>query len=339
MVTREEFDQQRKRRFGWSNPERHDFAHWEWMVRTRFNAYQGREKHGVSRSSSRSSYDRDWCFDRFGTSLTRMPDGRLICVGGEHEDWYDSDFCIYNDVIVLRPAPGEEMVTETSGGVEIYGYPEEVFPPTDFHTATLVGGTIYLIGRLGYDREPTFERTPVYMLDTVTYRIEEFQTTRESPWWVYKHHASYDAARHAITVRGGLIPTSSRGPTRPNFSVHRLHLADRRWEVVTARERYRMFTIPVVSDEISWPKYDRMLIPNVRHTLIEPRRYAEDPVRVDVEGVPIEIVDRGSEINVDVQGELPNELVTRILEDLIASVGLEPQTIDEVVECDRNLEP
>jgi hypothetical protein len=42
--------------------------------------------------------------------------------GGEHEDFYDPDFCIYNDV----------FVHERDGSVAIYGYPESVFPPTDY---------------------------------------------------------------------------------------------------------------------------------------------------------------------------------------------------------------
>jgi hypothetical protein len=36
-------------------------------------------------------------------SLTLLPDGRAIQIGGEHEDYYDPDFCIYNDVFVHEP--------------------------------------------------------------------------------------------------------------------------------------------------------------------------------------------------------------------------------------------
>ena len=43
-----------------------------------------------------------WCFSRFGTSLTELPDGRFVQIGGEHEDFYDPDFCIYNDVTVQK---------------------------------------------------------------------------------------------------------------------------------------------------------------------------------------------------------------------------------------------
>lgn len=37
-----------------------------------------------------------WCFTRFGATRTKLPDGRVVCIGGEHEDFYDPDFCIYN---------------------------------------------------------------------------------------------------------------------------------------------------------------------------------------------------------------------------------------------------
>lgn len=36
------------------------------------------------------------CFQRFGSTVTVLPDGRLVHIGGEHEDEYDPDFCIYN---------------------------------------------------------------------------------------------------------------------------------------------------------------------------------------------------------------------------------------------------
>ena len=82
-----------------------------------------------------------WCFDRFGQSTTVLPDGREVLIAGEHEDYYDPDFFIYNDVVVRAP----------DGKVAIYGYSKEAFPPTDFHTATLLPDSIVLIGSLGYN--------------------------------------------------------------------------------------------------------------------------------------------------------------------------------------------
>src|SRR5579864_1183506 len=64
-----------------------------------------------------------WTFDRMGRTCNELPDGRVVCIGGEHEDSYDPDFCIYNDVVVFSP----------TDQIEIFGYLKEVFPPTDFH--------------------------------------------------------------------------------------------------------------------------------------------------------------------------------------------------------------
>ena len=91
-----------------------------------------------------------WCAQRFGQSITFLEDGRVVQVGGEHEDSYDPDFCIYNDVFVHE---GE--------AIRIHGYPEDVFPPTDFHTATLLGREIVLIGSLGYVGTRKLGVTPV----------------------------------------------------------------------------------------------------------------------------------------------------------------------------------
>ena len=87
---------------------------------------------------------------RFGQSLTLLPDGLAVQIGGEHEDYYDPDFCIYNDV----------FVHERDGSITIYGYPESAFPPTDFRTATLVGDSIYVIGSLGSRGPVTSVRRP-----------------------------------------------------------------------------------------------------------------------------------------------------------------------------------
>merc|ERR1719473_2000472 len=74
-----------------------------------------------------------WTFHRFGRTVTQLPCGRLVMIGGEHEDYYHPDFCIYNDVGIFTPGQGAE-----DGSIEILGYPRSVFPPTDFHSATFV---------------------------------------------------------------------------------------------------------------------------------------------------------------------------------------------------------
>ncbi len=126
--------------------------------------------------------------------MTPLPDGRVIEIAGEHEDYYDPDFCIYNDV----------FVHDRKGNCDIYIYPREVFPPTDFHTATLAGEHIYIIGNLGYleDRRPGY--TQVFRLDIKTLKVERLETRGAMPGWISKHKASYDG-QSVITVKNGKI--------------------------------------------------------------------------------------------------------------------------------------
>ncbi len=69
------------------------------------------------------------------------------------------------------------------------GYPQDVFPPTDFHSATHVESFIYIIGGLGYHGSRAFGTTPIYRLNCKTWKIETVQSTGENPGWIYKHKA------------------------------------------------------------------------------------------------------------------------------------------------------
>jgi ankyrin repeat protein len=189
-ISREEYLAGRFRRFGASNPERMDIPFWKAMVRCGWTGYQ------AGKQFDDDSYNRGapaWCYDRFGMSLTALPDGRFIQIAGEHEDHYDPDFCIYNEV----------FIHDGKGGFEILGYPEEVFPPTDFHSATLVGNWIYIIGNLGYPEFRKIGRTPVYRLDTVTCRIEAVATSGQEPGWIHRHRAILEDGK--IRISGGEI--------------------------------------------------------------------------------------------------------------------------------------
>ncbi len=164
----------RRRRFGTANPERMDVPFWAAMIRHDGNAYSARDKFDDQDYS-----EPVWYFDRFGMSITELPDGRVLQIAGEYEDHYDADFCIYNDVIVHYP----------DGRFDILGYAEDIFPPTDFHTATLVGPHVYIIGSLGYQGTRQYGDTPVFRLDTITFRIEPVPTHGDGPGWISKHRA------------------------------------------------------------------------------------------------------------------------------------------------------
>jgi ankyrin repeat protein len=196
-VTPRDFRCARARRFGAANPERMEFPFWEAMIRSGVSAYEARRRFEAEPSPAAEPV---WCARRFGQTLTLLPDGRAVQVAGEHEDFYDPDFCIYNDV----------FVHECDGSVAVYGYPESVFPPTDFHTATLIGDSIYVIGSLGYHGARRHGETPLYRLDVRTLQMAPLTASGEAPGWIYGHRAI--AVRpHELRVWGGTIVTVCDG--------------------------------------------------------------------------------------------------------------------------------
>lgn len=210
------YAQYRNRQFGRSNPERMNNPFWEAMVRSRVSGYHG------AMALGEISTDREatWCFTRYGHSFTKLSDGRYVEIGGEHEDHYDPDFCIYNDVVVHHG----------DGTFDIYGYPEETFPPTDFHSATLVGANIYIIGSLGYARQREPGRTPVYQLDTNSFSIKRVDCMGSMPGWIHGHSARV-CDGHEIEVAGGEV--LQENDLVPNTRVFRLNIARGAWRCLT----------------------------------------------------------------------------------------------------------
>ena len=177
-------------RFGKTNPELMNIPFWQAMICDGRSAYTGKNIF----NDIENWQDKAWCYDRFGRTITQLPDGRIVEIAGEHEDYYDPDFCIYNDVVVYQG----------DGNFQIFGYPQDVFPPTDFHSATLVGEYIYIIGSLGYSGTRTYHKTPVYRLHIHTFVIEKIETTGDKPGWISKHKA-YHQKPAKIHITGGKI--------------------------------------------------------------------------------------------------------------------------------------
>jgi hypothetical protein len=86
-----------------ANPTKIDRPYWKYMI-ARGNdwAYTTRKKYKMSAADGSWLNYPIYCFDRFGRTETRLPDGRVVYIAGEHEDFYDPDFCIYNDVVVVH---------------------------------------------------------------------------------------------------------------------------------------------------------------------------------------------------------------------------------------------
>ncbi len=242
-ISEQTYHAQKSPRFGNRNPEIMDMAFWRFMVGCRWSATSARyqfdrlfqqhmaafseqHKRGIDPlQMSLPRYDYGppvWSFDRFGMSRTRLPDGRVLFIAGEHEDFYDVDFYIYNDVIAFDP----------DLHITIYGYPPDTFPPTDFHSATLVGdSTIYIIGSLGYSNSRRPGETPVYCLHCQDMRMEALSPDSEPPGWLSRHSATYLREQNVIQVDGGEIFTRLPGhqSLQPNTQRYWLDLNTLRW--------------------------------------------------------------------------------------------------------------
>jgi ankyrin repeat protein len=190
------FHEGRSRRFGGANPEPMDVPFWRAMVAARSGGYTARRLFAAGEERKKEPRDPVWCYARYGQSITELPDGRVVEIGGEHEDSYDPDFCIYNDVVVY----------DGLGGFTIYGYPRDVFPPTDFHTATLVDNWIYVIGSLGYPADRRYGHVQVFRLSTAYFHMEQVETHGDEPGWISRHRARLETPS-SIRVSGGKLCT------------------------------------------------------------------------------------------------------------------------------------
>jgi hypothetical protein len=222
-ITPSLFLEWRSPRRGSSNPELMTNPVWDWLVKSGLKAYQANEHfNGPSAIDAGPC----WSFDRFGQSSTQLADGRVVLIAGEHEDHYDADFFIYNDVVVRH----------TDGRIDVYSYPSDVFPPTDFHSATLIGNRIIIIGNLGYPEDRKPDTTQVLTLDLETFAVASVQTSGAMPGWIHDHTAILSEDNRSILLKHGIL---DRGGTSrslvENIDDWRLHLSDWRWERLTKR--------------------------------------------------------------------------------------------------------
>jgi len=329
QISREIFEQQRRPRFGNANPERMQCPFWEWMIRGEQPETGGEEgslaevglmmRDGKLKSGYGPHRARDlfnvplnredgpiWTFERYGATRNRLEDGRMIWIGGEHEDYYDPDFHIYNDVIVFGP----------DDEIEIYGYPKEVFPPTDFHTATLVERQIIVIGCQGNlkERRPGF--TPVYSVDAKSYRISEVITSGTAPGWIFKHTADL-LAETVISVRGGQLVELKDGKQKftRNNDVFSLDLKTGTWTQTTNRN-WRQWSIRQEDRGLFILDHEvriRDLIPQGVEC-IPSTEETKGEARFLVRGVPIRVIAGVRWIEIVAEGDLPEALYGEVAE-------------------------
>ncbi|MDI9639429.1 ankyrin repeat domain-containing protein [Kamptonema cortianum] len=225
-VSEEEYRSSAYVRAGTDNPEDMSDTFRLAMIRAGCSAYQPRLRFKDDAFSGCSLPGKSrpapvWCFDRFGQTITFLSDGRTILIGGEHEDFYDPDFCIYNDVVVFQPG----------GDIKVYGYPKEVFEPTDFHTDTLIGDCIYVIGGLGY-HDQRKGPIPVYRVSTQDYSIQKMITKGKVPPRIYRHSASLQNGEIHISGGESIHFFLGKENHKPNSATYSLDISTLSWRVV-----------------------------------------------------------------------------------------------------------
>lgn len=331
-VSKEAFCKWRSPKRGTANPEVMTNPVWAWIIKEQLNGYQANETMGGP-----DSFDAGpcWSADRFGQSKTELPDGRVLEIAGEHEDSYDPDFFIYNDVFVHHP----------DGTLAILGYDEVSFPPTDFHSATLVGDAVWLVGNLGY---PHFRRpgeTQVLKLDLGTMKISVEATKGELPGWIHRHEAKLGSDGKSIVISGGLIDDGS--DLLENIDEWELNLESLIWKRLTRKTWARWIFTRENGDgnelwearKAEWEKelgkeffepdenlpkreFDLTILenlykPGVPHEEIP--RGADDDYnlyRLEIDGVVV-CYDEGSHrVNLTVEGDLSADTVAALVNDL-----------------------
>ena len=325
---------------------------WEWLARSRLGAYAANERF---RGPSALDAGPGWCFARFGQSATDLPDGRKVFIAGEHEDHYDTDFFIYNDVVIFHP----------DGKIDIWGYPAEVIPPTDFHTATLVDGRIILIGSLGYPEQRKPGTTPVMALDLASLSIVPVETYGQGPGWIHSHEAVLESGASSILVQRGKLDRGGEDATLlENIDDWRLTLSDWRWERITQRrwQRYQIvrkdrkrnhlweLQQALWSRKIGWTKEldaqlaeltqqlgtrpdldfaTELFCPSTPHEQIPSDEEEYNITRIKIDGVLVRFVAEAHSIVMTVEGELPSGIVKSLASEVGEKLAvLENASID-----------
>jgi hypothetical protein len=363
-ITPAMFAEWRAPRLGASNPERLTNPVWEWLVRSEHSAYSASRHFGLASDVCREP---GWSFARFGRSTTMLEDGRTVLIAGEHEDAYDADFFIYNDVVVTQP----------EGSIEIFGYPRDVFPPTDFHSATLLGDRIVIVGNLSYPANRIPGSTQVLLVDLDSFATTLVRTSGESPGWIHRHSAELTDGAQAIVIRGGLVDTGD-GPYaefRDNGDDWRLDLPSWRWERMTNRH-WRQWQFARVDKRpnhlwrlrsqlqlrgVRWASEHRermqamlaeeagalkaaygaepdlglfatLFVPPVEH---ESRAPADDEFgthRIGIDGVVVRYVEKQTSVKLVVEGILPERTLSALVTDLREKLSALERTAYEVRE-------
>jgi len=242
-VNKEDYLKWRSVRFGKDNPEIVTSNYHRWLIESREPAFLIKRHFGDN--IFKANPDPIWCFDRFGQSETTDSAGNTYLIGGEHEDYGCNDFCIYNDVVRIG----------ADSSVTLFLYPENVFPPTDFHSATLIGSEIFIIGTIGYVQTRKDGTTNVFRLSLHDMSISKYETTGENPGWIFCHIAKYDKESNEIIVYDGERCHPEENIILNNFDVYGLNVKDGKWRLIQ-KTRVETWHFKLKSDSQSFSLSD-----------------------------------------------------------------------------------
>lgn len=163
------------------NPTRCQHPVYDWLIRSKL--YGSSIRQLVRQHLHINPEQAVWCFNRMGQSRTIMADGTQIYIGGEHEDFYDPDFRIYNDAVIVYP----------DQSTELFQYTEQDFPPTDFHSASLHADEkhIILVGCNGHPEQRDLSTTQVATFNVITAQVQLIKTSGQAPAWLHQHEAKW----------------------------------------------------------------------------------------------------------------------------------------------------
>lgn len=325
---------------------------WVWLFRGRVDPYHANErfKPPFSKVFGRGDYPSEprWAGCRLGQSRTELSDGRVFWIAGEHEDYYDPDFFIYNDVIIEHP----------DGDVQIIGYPESSFRPTDFHSATAINSdqAILLIGNVGYANERDVGKTQIYALDTTSLLFKEIATSGSAPGWISNHEARLAEDSNSIVVRGGEVMTNDG--LLENIDDWSLSLSNFAWTRLTTRKWVRfqvsrsdgqhlhLWQYAMRKFALEYPRanlnreddlaeeiggvpnmdaFNRLYNPPVNHSTVERNADEEGDWRTNrilVDDVCVRYTDDTQHLTVTVEGEMPASVIESIACDLQEKLAL-----------------
>ncbi|MFC4996057.1 hypothetical protein [Rubritalea tangerina] len=161
-------------------------------------------------------------YERFGMSETKLEDGRTILIAGEHEDYYDPDFFIYNDVIVK----------DANERFKSSAIPKTSFQPLTF-TVPLSSATVSTSLAPWLHRQAQEKDTPVYYLDLKDYTIHQVNSGQALAGSSSMKRSTNSRPTPSPSIVGKRWIDS--GDIIDNFSKWQLKLDTKQWTLVEER--------------------------------------------------------------------------------------------------------